>query len=52
MAPYNAKPMYTENDETGKDDLLYGIEFDIDGYNIQYTITSTIINKNGVEIDG
>ena len=52
MAPYNAKPMYTKNDETGKDDLLYGIEFDIDGYNIQYTITSTIINKNGVEIDG
>ena len=25
MAPYNAKPMYTKNDETGKDDLLYGI---------------------------
>ena len=52
MAPYKAKPIYTKNDETGKDELLSGIEFEIDGYNIQYNITSTIISKNGVEIDG
>lgn len=52
MAPYKAKPIYTKNAETGKDELLSGIEFEIDDYNIKYTITSTIISKNGVEIDG
>ena len=52
MTPYKAKPIYTKNVETGKDELLSGIEFEIDDYNIKYTITSTIISKNGVEIDG
>ena len=32
MAPYKAKPIYTKNAETGKDELLSGIEFEIDDY--------------------
>lgn len=52
MVPYNAKPLYIKNSETGKDELLSGIEFNIDDYNIKYTIADTIVNKNGMEVSG